>query len=60
VAKVSMRTEVDRAVFRGPEDRLMLLRRALDDLSAAGRITGEVVFEASADGDITVEATLAG
>ena len=59
VAKVSMRTEVDRAVFRGPEERLVLLRRALDDLTAAGRITGEVVFEPSGDADISVEVTLA-
>lgn len=54
VAKVSMRTEVSRAVISGPADRLDLVRRALDDLSAAGRITGEVTF---APYDVTAEAS---
>jgi len=59
VAKVSMRSEVSKAVICGPADRLDLVRRALGDLAAAGRITGEVVFAPSTASVITVEATLA-
>ncbi len=58
VAKVSMRTEVSRAVISGPADRLDLVRLALDDLTAAGRITGEVVFEPTDSLDLTVDVTL--
>jgi valyl-tRNA synthetase len=59
VAKVSMRTEVTRAVISGPAERLDLVRRGLEDLLAAGRITGTVVFNPSDAPEITVEATLA-
>ena len=64
VAKVSMRTEVARAVISGPADRLDLVRRALDDVRAAGRITGEVTFAPSygaseSSAEITVDVTLA-
>ncbi|MEJ7628956.1 MAG: valine--tRNA ligase [Nocardioidaceae bacterium] len=59
VAKVSMRTEVTRVVITGPAERLELVRRALDDLAAAGRITGEVLFVPSDAADIAVETTLA-
>ncbi|MGI8701098.1 MAG: valine--tRNA ligase [Nocardioidaceae bacterium] len=69
VAKVSMRTEVAEAVISGPADRLELVRRALDDLRAAGRIAGEVAFapidsdgDRDGDGDrgaVTVDVTLA-
>nr|MBA2574693.1 valine--tRNA ligase [Nocardioidaceae bacterium] len=59
VAKVSMRTEVTRATLSGPPARLSLVERALDDLRAAGRITGALVFSPS-DGaaQITVETEL--
>jgi valyl-tRNA synthetase len=60
VAKVSMRTEVIRAVITGPADRLELVRHALDDLTAAGRITGEVVFTPTeSEDELTVHTTLA-
>jgi len=59
VAKVTMRTEVTRAVISGRPERLELVRRALDDLTAAGRMTGEVVFTPTDGSDLMVEATLA-
>jgi len=59
VAKVSMRTEVSRATLSGPSARLSLVERALDDLRAAGRITGELVFSPSdSASQITVETEL--
>ncbi|HET7173828.1 MAG TPA: valine--tRNA ligase [Nocardioidaceae bacterium] len=62
-AKVSMRTEVTAATFQGPADSLAAVRAAMDDLRAAGHVTGEVTFDpaaAAAAGDpITVTATLA-
>ncbi len=48
-AKVSMRTEVVTAVARGPRERLELAAQALDDLRAAGRVSGAVELE-PADG----------
>jgi valyl-tRNA synthetase len=67
VAKVSMRTEVTRATVAGPADRLRHLEKALDDLRAAGRVTGELVLTGTdgadgADGaelSITAELALA-
>jgi valyl-tRNA synthetase len=63
VARVSMRAEVTRAAISGPAEQLDLVRRGLDDLVAAGRITGEVVFSPTdpSDGaaEIGVEVTLA-
>ncbi len=56
VAKVSMRAEVSRAVVRGPADHLALVERAADDLRAAGRIVGEVVFEPTGEGAVSVSA----
>jgi len=58
VAKVSMRTEVRTATIYGPAEELGLVERAADDLRAAGRITGDLVFAAHEGGDITVEAEL--
>ncbi len=57
VAKVSMRTDVVRAVVRGPAAQLALVERAMDDLRAAGRLVGEVVME-PAGGAVTVDAQL--
>ena len=58
VAKVSMRTEVSRAVVRGPADQLALVRQGGDDLRAAGHIVGEVVFEPADQVGVTVDAEL--
>jgi valyl-tRNA synthetase len=60
VAKVSMRTEVSTATITGPADRLALVERGLDDLRAAGRITGDVVFAPAETegGRISVETEL--
>ncbi len=43
-AKVSMRTELTGAEITGPAEALTLVQRATDDLRAAGRITGDLVF----------------
>jgi valyl-tRNA synthetase len=58
VAKVSMRTEVSRAVVRGPAERVTLVERAADDLRAAGRITGELSFEPADTDAVTVDVSL--
>jgi valyl-tRNA synthetase len=58
VAKVSMRTEVSRAVVRGPADRLTLVERSADDLRAAGRVTGELVFEPANTDAVSVDVSL--
>jgi valyl-tRNA synthetase len=57
VAKVSMRTEVSRAVVRGPAASLALVEHAADDLRAAGRVSGELLLE-PADGAIQVDVSL--
>ncbi len=60
VAKVKMRTEVTSATVTGPQPRLDLAERGLQDLKAAGRITGEVVFAADEGAeDLHVDAALA-
>ncbi|MGH3425245.1 MAG: class I tRNA ligase family protein, partial [Nocardioidaceae bacterium] len=43
-AKVGMKTGVRSVEVRGASDRLALLERALDDVKAAGRVTGEVTL----------------
>jgi valyl-tRNA synthetase len=59
-AKASMRTEVTTATARGPRAVLEQAVEAIDDVRAAGRITGELLFQAD-DGDggvVRVEAEL--
>ena len=51
-AKVKMRTEISAAVVAGPGDRIEQVRAALDDLRAAGKVSGDIAFE-DAD-DLTV------
>jgi len=60
VAKVGMKTEVAALIVRGKQEQLDLLKSAIDDVKAAGRVTGSVEFVAdeSADG-LKVDATLA-
>jgi valyl-tRNA synthetase len=55
LAKSSMRTEVSRAVVRGPGDQLERIGRAQDDLRAAGRIVGDINFEPVTDAPISVD-----
>jgi valyl-tRNA synthetase len=57
-AKVSMRTEVTEAHFRGPTAALAHLQSVEADLRAVGRITGEVTWS-EAEGPVTVAVTLA-
>ncbi|MGD7733862.1 valine--tRNA ligase [Propionibacteriaceae bacterium G57] len=57
-AKVSMKTEVTRAVFSGESGSLARLRLVEDDLRAVGRITGEVAW-VEAEGPVSVEVELA-
>ena len=59
-AKVGMKTEVDALVVRGTRAQLDLLATAIDDVKAAGRVTGsvELVADDSVDG-LRVDATLA-
>jgi valyl-tRNA synthetase len=58
-AKVSMRTELSRATVTGPADAVGLAQRAADDLRAAGKITGELVFAPGDGTEITVDAEVA-
>jgi len=58
-AKVSMRTPVLRAVVRGPEALVAAARAAEGDLRKAGKVTGDLVFEAADQAEVTVEAELA-
>ncbi|RYY48008.1 MAG: valine--tRNA ligase, partial [Actinomycetales bacterium] len=59
-AKVSQRTEVTAVTVRGPQASLDLVLQAVDDVKAAGRVTGELATEA-ADGttEVVADATLA-
>ncbi|NYG56513.1 valine--tRNA ligase [Nocardioides perillae] len=59
-AKVSMRTEVLRAVVTGPAALVTAAEAAADDLRKAGKVSGELVFEAREDAqEIGVEVELA-
>ncbi len=59
-AKVSMRTEVATVNVVGPQARLDLATRAVDDIRAAGRVTGGIAFNDSGleAGDLVVHAEL--
>jgi len=60
-AKVSMRTELASATVTGPAEAVDLARAAAEDLRAAGRVTGDLVFEpapSSEASEITVDAVL--
>ena len=59
-AKVSQRTEVTAVTVRGPQASLDLVLQAVEDVKAAGRVTGELATEA-ADGttEVVADATLA-
>ena len=55
-AQVSMRTDVPRAVVRGPADVLEVLSQGADDLKSAGRIN-DLALEPGGDA-VTVDVTL--
>jgi len=57
-AQVSMKTEVSKVEVSGPAARLALAERAEPDLRAAGRITGEIVWNAEETDTVSVVATL--
>jgi len=57
-AQVSMKTEVSKVEVTGPAARLSLAERAEPDLRAAGRITGEIVWNADDSDAVKVVATL--
>ncbi len=57
-AKVSMKTEVSKVEVSGPADRIALAEQAEQDLRAAGRIVGEIVWRRAESGQLTVVATL--
>jgi valyl-tRNA synthetase len=55
-AKVSMRSELSRATVTGPARAVALAERAADDLRAAGKVSGDLVFSATDATEITVDA----
>jgi valyl-tRNA synthetase len=55
-AKVSMRTELSRATVHGPAADVELARQAAEDLKAAGKVVGELAFEAGDGPEVTVDA----
>ncbi len=58
-AKVSMRTEVVTATARGPGRTLELAGRAIADVRAAGRVTGELTMTPDDSDGVRVDAELA-
>ena len=58
-AKVSMRTELSRATVHGPAADVALARQAAEDLKAAGKVVGELAFEAGDGPEVTVDAEIA-
>jgi valyl-tRNA synthetase len=58
-AKVSMRTELSRVEISGPADQVALTEKAREDLKAAGRITGELVFTPTDATELSVDAEIA-
>jgi valyl-tRNA synthetase len=59
-AKVSMKAPLARVKVTGPEDQVVLVEQAADDLRASGKISGELLFSAVAGAqEIGVEAELA-
>jgi valyl-tRNA synthetase len=60
VAKVSQRTEVTAVTVRGPQTSLDRLLLAVDDVRAAGRVTGELTTSADdSTTELVTDATLA-
>jgi valyl-tRNA synthetase len=58
-AKVSMRTDLARAEVSGPAQQLALAEKAAQDLRAAGRVVGDLVFTPTDEPDLTVDAEVA-
>jgi valyl-tRNA synthetase len=58
-AKVSMRTELSRVEFRGPTETLAVVEKVQGDLRKAGKITGDIVFTTTEDGELQVVAEVA-
>ena len=59
-AKVSMRAELARVEIAGPEELVRAAELAADDLRAAGKIVGDLVFTADDSTEISVAAELVG
>ena len=58
IAKVGMRTPVDRATITGSASALEAIRSAESDLRAAGSITGDLELVVAQDGEIRVDVAL--
>ncbi len=58
-AKVSQKTEATAVVVRGPQDQLDALSAALEDVKAAGKVTGELSLVTESLDHIAVDVTLA-